>query len=79
MDAGLLGSVRVEEKAHDCAGTRTQDLPVKSRLLYRLSYAIADHAAYKNPGGPLLANFWIVFYRTHMVANSYQTDFIGTP
>jgi hypothetical protein len=26
-----------------------------------------------------LANFWIVFYRTHMVANSYQTDFIGTP
>lgn len=25
---------------HDRAGTRTQDMPVKSRLLYQLSYAV---------------------------------------
>ena len=31
--------VTVSEKCSDCAGIRTQDLAVKSRLLYQLSYA----------------------------------------
>lgn len=31
--------VTVIEKCSDCAGIRTQDLAVKSRLLYQLSYA----------------------------------------
>ena len=36
----MAWGVTVLVKCSDCAGIRTQDLAVKSRLLYRLSYAI---------------------------------------
>ena len=36
----MAWGVTVLAKCSDCAGIRTQDLAVKSRLLYRLSYAI---------------------------------------
>ena len=34
---------------NDHAGARTQDLPLKRRLLYRLSYAISSPTVYQDP------------------------------
>ncbi len=38
----------LREATHDHAGTRTQDLPLKRRLLYQLSYAIRIDQSTKN-------------------------------
>ena len=37
-----------EKNASDRAGARTQDLPLKRRLLYQLSYAIENDGLYPN-------------------------------
>ena len=39
-----------EKNASDRAGARTQDLPLKRRLLYQLSYAISNGRLYRFPG-----------------------------
>ena len=37
-----------EPNKNDCAGTRTQNMLVKSRLLYQLSYAISNEQWYRD-------------------------------
>ena len=37
-----------EPNKNDCAGTRTQNMLVKSRLLYQLSYAISNEEWYRD-------------------------------
>ena len=45
----LLGLTPGTHPRSDRAGARTQDLPLKRRLLYQLSYAIVKHASLPEP------------------------------